>query len=78
MVPAADLLNHAITILQIINAKAPIAVSKCIEAANAVFDETINGYAAEINAFGECFDTEDMKEGTAAFLEKRKAVFTGK
>ena len=78
VVPAADLLNHAITILQIINAKAPIAVSKCIEAANAVFDETINGYAAEINAFGECFDTEDMKEGTAAFLEKRKAVFTGK
>ena len=78
VVPAADLLNHAITILQIINAKAPIAVSKCIEAANAVFDENINGYTAEINAFGDCFDTVDMKEGTAAFLEKRKAVFTGK
>ena len=66
------------TILELINTKAPIAVAKCIESANAVFDETKNGYAVEVNAFGECFDTADRKEGTTAFLEKRKAVFTGK
>lgn len=78
VVPADQLLDKAISILQLINTKAPIAVAKCIEAANAVFDETKNGYEEEIKAFGECFTTEDMKEGTAAFLEKRKAVFSGR
>jgi enoyl-CoA hydratase len=37
-----------------------------------------NGFLREMQAFGECFATEDMKEGTTAFLGKRKAVFTGK
>ena len=37
-----------------------------------------NGYDKEVLAFGDCFVTDDMKEGTAAFLEKRKANFTGK
>lgn len=78
VVPQEELLNKAVSILQLINTKAPIAVGKCIEAANAVFDETKNGYEVEAAAFGYCFDTADMKEGTAAFLEKRKAVFTGR
>lgn len=78
VVPAAALLDKTKTILQTINTKAPIAIAKCIEAANAVFDETKNGFDEEVNLFGECFATEDMKEGTAAFLEKRKAVFMGK
>ncbi|HXB90794.1 MAG TPA: enoyl-CoA hydratase-related protein [Puia sp.] len=37
-----------------------------------------NGFVREQQAFGECFVTEDMKEGASAFLEKRKAVFLGK
>jgi enoyl-CoA hydratase len=37
-----------------------------------------SGYEKEQEAFGACFNTDDMKEGTAAFLEKRKPVFTGK
>jgi enoyl-CoA hydratase len=77
VVPQDELLAKAVTILALINTKAPIALAKCIESANAVFDETKNGYEVEINSFGDCFGTNDMKEGTTAFLEKRKAVFTG-
>ena len=77
VVPSEELLNKAKSILQIINTKAPIAIAKCIETANALMDESKNGFAEEIKSFGECFDTADMKEGTTAFLEKRKAVFTG-
>lgn len=78
VVPQESLLDKAKSILLIANSKAPLAVAKCIEAANAVFDETKNGYEVEMDGFGNCFGTEDMKEGTAAFLEKRKATFTGK
>lgn len=78
VVPVDELIVKAKTILQVINTKAPIAIAKCIEAANAVFNESINGFEAEITAFGDCFDTTDMKEGTAAFLEKRKPSFIGK
>lgn len=78
VVPAEELLSKTISVLENINTKAPIAVAKCIAAANAVFDETKNGFDVEATAFSECFGTEDMKEGTAAFIEKRKTVFTGK
>ncbi len=78
VVAQEELLTKAKEILTTINSKAPIAVAKCIEAANAVFNETQNGYLTEVNGFGDCFGTEDMKEGTTAFLEKRKAIFAGK
>lgn len=78
VVPQEELLAKAKSILAIANSKAPIAVGKCIEAANAVFDEARNGFEVEMDAFGNCFGTEDMKEGTAAFLEKRKAAFRAK
>lgn len=78
VVPQEELLAKTKAILTTINSKAPLAVAGCIKAANAVFDETLDGYTVEINEFGNCFITEDMKEGTTAFLEKRKAVFTGK
>lgn len=75
---AEELLEKATSILSIINTKAPLAVAGCIKTANAVYDETINGYELEIKTFGELFDTADAKEGATAFLEKRKANFTGK
>ena len=73
-----NLLEQTKFILTVINSKAPLAVAACIKAANAVYDETINGFDLEVEEFGNCFDTEDMKEGTSAFLEKRKAQFKGK
>jgi len=73
-----SLLAQTREILSLINSKAPLAVAGCIKAANAVFDESQNGFDTEIKEFGNCFDTEDMKEGTSAFLEKRKANFKGR
>ena len=76
VVPQDDLLPKAKMILEQIISKAPLAVGKCITAANAVFTNE-NGYEVELRSFGECFSTNDMKEGTSAFLEKRKPQFKG-
>jgi enoyl-CoA hydratase len=76
VVPQDDLLPKAKMILDLIISKAPLAISNCITAANAVFGPE-NGYDTEVSSFGKCFDTNDMKEGTAAFLEKRKPHFKG-
>lgn len=78
VVPQDELLNKAKKLLENINTKAPLAVAACIKAANAVWNENKNGFDEEIELFGNCFGTEDMKEGSSAFLEKRKANFTGK
>ena len=78
IVPADELINKAIAVLSVINSKAPLAIAACIQAVNTVYDKTKDGYTTEINAFGKCFETNDRKEGVIAFLEKRKANFTGK
>jgi enoyl-CoA hydratase len=81
VVPQAELLNKTTSLLQLINSKAPIAVGKCIECANLAGGSGAGvrgGFAKEVEAFGECFATEDKIEGAAAFLGKRKAQFKGK
>jgi len=78
VVKQEELLTKTRAILETINSKAPLAVAACITSAHAVYDETKNGFELEIQEFGNCFATEDMKEGTTAFLEKRKARFKGK
>lgn len=78
VVTPKELIAKAVSILSVINEKAPLAVASCIMSANAVFNENVDGYAVEVAEFGNCFGTEDMKEGTTAFLEKRKANFSGK
>lgn len=57
---------------------APFAIGKAIKAINANYEDGKNGFDTEIKSFGKCFGTADFKEGTTAFLEKRKAEFTGK
>ncbi len=56
----------------------PVAISAAISAINAGFETGVDGFKAEIKQFGNCFGTEDFKEGTQAFLNKRKAEFPGK
>ncbi len=60
-------------ILRTILSKSPLAISKVIEAVNSYFNE--EGFGKEARLFSEVFSSEDKKEGTAAFLEKRKPVF---
>jgi enoyl-CoA hydratase len=76
--PAEDLLAETKKILVKITSKAPVAVNKVIECVNEAAKGDQSGFKNEIKRFGECFATEDMKEGTTAFLEKRKAIFKGK
>ncbi len=78
VVPQADLFATYMTLANRIMKNSPVAISKAIEAVNANFISGVNGFDVEIKAFGECFATEDFKEGTTAFLEKRKAEFKGK
>jgi enoyl-CoA hydratase len=78
VVPQEELLAKAKEILQKIHTKAPVAVAKVIACVNDAAKCVSDGFDNEIVRFGECFTTEDMKEGTSAFLEKRKAAFKGK
>lgn len=78
VVTAEELLPKAKEILKKIQTKAPLAIGKIIGLVNEAATVSSEGFSNEISCFGECFATEDKKEGTTAFLEKRVAVFTGR
>jgi enoyl-CoA hydratase len=77
VVSQAELLDFCKGLAEKILRNSPVAIGQTIKAVNANFKEGVNGYETEIKAFGKCFGTEDFKEGTSAFLEKRKADFKG-
>ena len=77
--PASELLPFAKALLGKILANGPAAVALTLEAVDTGLDSTLDaGLRFEAAAFGLSFATEDKKEGTRAFLEKRRAAFTGR
>ena len=77
VVPQAELLDFTKSIAQRIIKNSPVAIGKAIKAVNSGFKNGVDGYETEIRNFGKCFGSTDFKEGTTAFLEKRKADFKG-
>src|SRR5579864_3592222 len=79
VVPADRLLARAEEIAQKIIGMAPLAIQYCMEAVNQGMNMTLpEGLFLEATLFGMCCATEDKREGTTAFLEKRAANFQGK
>lgn len=77
VVPQEELLPLCLKIAGRITNNSPVAISYAIKAVNAGFKSNAKGFETEIDAFGSCFGTADFREGTTAFLEKRKAEFPG-
>jgi enoyl-CoA hydratase len=75
VVEQADLIATCETMAQKMLANSPMAIAAAIRCVNAGFTEGVNGFEVEIEEFGKCFGTPDFKEGTTAFLEKRKPNF---
>lgn len=78
VVRAEELLDTARVMMESILSKAPVAVSMILDAVKLMHLPLSEGLKEEAKLFGQAFGTEDFKEGTQAFLEKRKPAFSGK
>jgi len=72
-----ELLETAKKMAHKISRNSSVAISKAIQAINDGYRDGVDGFESEIKHFGDCFETADFKEGTTAFLEKRKPNFLG-
>ena len=79
VVPAASLMTEALAMADALAAKAPVAVRYILDAVGGGLEMPLpEAQDYEATLFGLVSATEDMREGTRAFLEKRKATFTGR
>ena len=77
VVPQVELLDECRKLAGKIANNSPSAIGLAIRSVNAQYSEGVNGYQVEIDSFGDCFKSGDFKEGTQAFMEKRKPNFKG-
>lgn len=77
VVAQADLILTCKELASKISKNSPTAIKHAIASLNAGFVDGVNGFEVEIEEFGKCFDSGDFREGTNAFLEKRKPDFKG-
>ncbi len=70
-----ELMKKVMEIMAKINAQSPRAIQGIVNCVDAHFSDGVDGFAFEVEEFGNCFGTGDFKEGVSAFLEKRKANF---
>ena len=75
VVEQEELMDKAIELANGIIKNSKSAIAAALRCVNASFDKNANGFEKEIEEFGKCFTSEDFKEGTSAFLEKRKPNF---
>tara|TARA_Y100001978_G_scaffold81392_1_gene72879 strand:+ start:539 stop:1312 length:774 start_codon:yes stop_codon:yes gene_type:complete len=75
VVPQEQLIASCEGIARKILKNSPMAIRSAIRSVNAGYQDGVNGFHVEIEEFGKCFGTSEFKEGTTAFLEKRKANF---
>ena len=78
VVPQTQLIAKCVELLEKIKSKSPEAITGVINSVNAFFENNTDGFNTETEEFGKCFASENFKEGTNAFIEKRPANFKGK